>query len=100
MYVDVKAEKKTWRMAREISTREERGEWKKAPSVSADRMGCSRCLFLEPKVNACKTIDGQTDEQKGQSKREKSGWKEGSVSVYMHETSINGSRYTRRGTYL
>lgn len=67
---------------------------KKAPSVSADRKGCSMCLFLETQVNACKTIDGQTDEQNGQSKREKSGWKEGSVSVYMHETSIKA--HTRR----
>lgn len=83
-------------MARKISKREVDG--KKAPSVSGNRASCSMGLFLETQVNACKTIDGQTDEQNGQSKREKSGWKESSVSVYMHETSIN-AKYTRRRTY-
>lgn len=78
-------------MARKMSMREENGKRLRA----SRRTGrAAQCVYSwKPQVNACKTIDGQTDEQNGQSKREKSGWREGSVSVYMHETSISASTF-------
>lgn len=93
MYANVEVEKRILRRTRKIpirspgNRREERGE--RGPERLGGQDGHSVCLFLETQVNACKTIDGQTDEQMVRAKRKKAGGKrEVFLYRYMREASI------------